>query len=85
MDAIEAKNSRELSACNATGYWPLSWGVTILEEKGLKIKAVTLRKYCERGKIGRKLGGSWLVTEEELERIAATPTESRRAGRPRKS
>jgi len=78
-------NEAEHAASKATGLWTLAWAVILLEEKGLKIKAVTLRKYCEQGRIGRKLAGSWLVTEEELGRIAAEPTESRRAGRPRKS
>ena len=81
----DERTARELAACKAIGLWPIAWGVILLEERGLKIVAQTLRKYCEQGKIGRKLGGAWLVTEAELDRIAALPPETRRAGRPRKA
>lgn len=81
----ERTTATEYRACKSTGLWTLSWAVTLLEEKGLKIKAVTLRKYAEQGRLGRKLAGSWLVTMPELDALAALPAETRRPGRPRKS
>ena len=46
------------------------------------LQAVTLRKYCIAGKIGRKLGNQWVLTREDIETVRAM---NHRPGRPRKS
>ena len=46
------------------------------------LQAVTLRKHCLAGRIGRKLGSQWVLTDED---IATARALNHRPGRPRKS
>jgi hypothetical protein len=75
----------ELEASQDSGLWSLAWAALRLEKMGLRIRPVTLRKYCSQGRIGRKIAGAWLVTDAELQTLAAMPPATRRAGRPPKS
>lgn len=47
----------------------------------LDIAVVTLRLYCQQGRIGTKVGTQWVITRTELEAFKAMP---RLVGRPRK-
>ncbi len=53
--------------------------------KKAPVQAVTLRKYCLAGKIGRKMGRDWFVTEADLAAVRGISVKERRGGRPRKA
>ena len=46
------------------------------------LQAVTLRKHCLAGRIGRKLGHIWVLTPDDIEVVRSL---NHRPGRPRKS
>jgi hypothetical protein len=76
---------RQYEGSERAGLFPLSIAAIKLGYMGLKIKAVTLRKYCIAGRYGLKAGRDWLLSSEELAALAALPPETRKAGRPRKA
>ena len=47
----------------------------------LGITAVTVRRYCQEGRLGRKFGRQWLITRDELEKFKKI---KRKVGRPPK-
>jgi hypothetical protein len=59
------------------------------------LEAVTLRKYCNAGKCGTKIGPvpldkqndkrPWYLTEKDLQMIKDLPHNAHKAGRPKKS
>lgn len=71
----------EYRACKLAGLWTLGWAAIILEERGVHLRPVTLRKYCERGRIGVKLAGAWLLSSADLDFVVSMPLEDRRPGR----
>jgi len=46
----------------------------------LDIGPSLLRRYCRQGRLGTRVGGRWLITEDELVKFASQP---RPMGRPR--
>lgn len=40
--------------------------------EALGVKVVTIYKYCHQGKIGTKVGSSWVITDEEIEAFRAS-------------
>lgn len=79
-----AQIDAEGAAQRKFGLYTLSWVADVYLEKA-KIKAVTLRKYCDQGRFGVKIGKTWLLTMAEIKAIDKLPPETRRPGRPKGS
>ena len=48
----------------------------------LNMSATRLREHCQKGRLGTKIGRTWVITSDELERFRQ---QERRRGRPRKT
>lgn len=46
----------------------------------LRIRESLVRRYCQQGRIGRKIGDRWFITPEELREFRKIP---RHPGRPK--
>lgn len=45
----------------------------------LGISAALVRRYCRQGRLGKRIGNQWLITDEEIKEFEAKP---RKVGNP---
>ena len=52
-------------------YIPTPEALALCERKGIPITIQTLRTWCERYDIGKKVGGRWVVNRKKLLKVLA--------------